>query len=381
MIDDVFYWIWMQNALGFGSVKVKKVLSRFHSVLDFYEAGLDFWMSLSIFSKKELIRLSEPVEYSAKIYDRCKILGYNIVTLESKEYPSLLKHINNPPLVLYVKGDVSILNSKCVSIVGSRRASMYGTQMAFDIAHDLSEQGITVVSGGALGTDSAAHKGAISSSGNTICVMACGIDYPYLVQNEFLRNEISNCGALISEYPPSYPVQSFNFPIRNRIISGLSYCTVIIEAGKRSGSLLTANIAAEQGRDVYVVPVKFESYLSKGINALILDGVKVVTSANDILNAISNFECKNNSNNLSQKSNIKIYEKNSEEKICKGAEKKANLSGNSLQVFNTFSINKIHIDDIVRKTNLSIKVISPILVKLELLGLISSLPGKFYKKS
>ena len=381
MIDDVFYWIWMQNALGFGSVKVKKVLSRFHSVMDFYEAGLDFWVSLSIFSKKELIKLSEPVEHFSKIYDKCNTLGYNIVTLESQEYPPLLKHINNPPLVLYVKGDVSILNSKCVSIVGSRRASMYGTQMAFDIAHDLSEQGITVVSGGALGTDSAAHKGAISSNGNTISVMACGIDYPYLVQNEFLRNEISNCGALISEYPPSYPVQSFNFPIRNRIISGLSYCTVIIEAGKRSGSLLTANIAAEQGRDVYVVPVKFESYLSKGINDLILDGVKVVTSANDILNAISNFECKNNSNNLSQKSNIKIYEKNNEEKICKDAGEKSNLSGNSLRVFNAFSINKIHIDDIVKKTNLPIKVVSPILVKLELLELISSLPGKFYKKN
>ena len=381
MIDDVFYWIWMQNALGFGSVKVKTVLSRFHSVIDFYEAGLDFWVSLSTFSKKELIRLSEPVEHFAEIYDRCKMLGYTIVTLESGEYPSLLKHINNPPLVLYVKGDVSILNSKCVSIVGSRRASMYGTQMAFDIAHDLSEQGITVVSGGALGTDSAAHKGAISSNGNTICVMACGIDYPYLVQNEFLRNEISNCGALISEYPPSYPVQSFNFPIRNRIISGLSYCTLIIEAGKRSGSLLTANIAAEQGRDVYVVPVKFESYLSKGVNDLILDGVKVVTSASDILNAISNFEYNNNSNDLNQKSNVKAHVKSTKEKIDKNAKQEVNLSGNSLRVFDAFSVNKIHIDDIVRKTNLSIKIVSPILVKLELLGLISSLPGKFYLKN
>ena len=111
MSDEIIYWIWMQNALGFGSIKFKQVLSRFHNVFDFYEAGLDFWMSLSIFSKKELIKLSEPVEHFIKIYDRCKVLGYDIIPFSSESYPFLLKQINNPPIVLYVKGDISILNS------------------------------------------------------------------------------------------------------------------------------------------------------------------------------------------------------------------------------------------------------------------------------
>ena len=376
MINDTLYWMWLQNALGFGSVKINHILSRFHSILDFYESGLDFWISLSIFSKKELIKLSEPVEHFSQIYDRCKMLNYDIISLSSDKYPFLLKQISNPPILLYVKGNSALLNSKCVSIVGSRRASSYGVQMAFEISHNLSERGITIVSGGALGADSAAHRGSMSSHGSTICVLACGIDYPYLVQNEFLRNEISNYGALVSEYPPSHPIQSFNFPIRNRIISGLSYCTVIIEAGKKSGSLLTANIAADQGRDVYVVPVKFESYLSQGINDLISDGVKVVTSANDILNAISNFEFKSNSNIIHKKK-----ESNSIKTINEFNNKDIKLDGNDLKIFQSIVNDKIHIDDIVKKTKLSVKVISPILLRLELMGLISSLPGKFYKKN
>ena len=371
MISDIPYWIWLQNAIGFGSSKVDLFLSRFGNLVEFYDLGLDFWISTSLFSKRELIRLCEPVEHFSHIVEKCESLGYNMVPISSDSYPFLLKQISNPPLVLYTKGDCSFLSSRCVSIVGSRRASSYGVQMSYDIAYDLSKQGITVVSGGALGADSAAHRGALSSCGGTICVLACGIDYPYLAQNEQLRNEISENGLLISEYPPSYPVQSFNFPIRNRIISGLSSCTVIVEASMRSGSLLTANSAAEQGRDVFVIPVKFDSYLSKGVNILISEGARVITCADDIISSLSDVHI----DKLKQNRGKYKYDNC---RTRKRKNKKIDLNEDEKKIFNIIKNGKIHIDEIVKKTQMPVKKISSILFRLELMELINPLPGKFY---
>lgn len=368
-MDDLVYWVWLQNAIGFGSVKVRSILSRFTDLSNFYREGVHFWTSLSLFSQKELSKLCLPLENFSRIVDKCNHLRYSIITLFSNYYPFLLKQIDNPPIVLYAKGDVSLLRSKCVSIVGSRRATIYGTQMAYEIAKDLSEKGITIVSGGAIGADASAHKGALSSKGSTICILACGIDYPYLAQNESLRNEISDSGLLISEYPPSYPIQSYNFSIRNRIISGISPCTIIIEAGRRSGSILTANIAAEQGRDVFVVPVKFESYLSEGINSLISDGARVITCAEDVFAYISQEDFKGkNVKNAKKNNNLKQEISN------------INLSDDEKKIFSFIGRKKIQIDEIINKTKLEAKKVSSILVKLELLDLISSLPGKFYIK-
>ncbi|MCL2311404.1 MAG: DNA-protecting protein DprA, partial [Firmicutes bacterium] len=252
---------------------------------------------------------------------------------------------------------------------------IYGTQMAFDISYDLAKFGITIVSGGAVGIDSASHRGAIASNGKTVAVMACGIDYPYLLQNSKLREEVSNFGALVSEYPPGHPVQKFNFYTRNRIISGISSGTVVIEAAKRSGAILTANLAVEHNRDVFVVPVNQSSPLSEGPTELISDGARVITCALDVLEEYKHFKIKDISYNRISKNNKSQDNKKNNEKAIK------NLSQQSILVFKSLKKEKIHIDELKKITGLPIQKLSSILTNLELLSLITSLPGKFYIKS
>ena len=353
----------MQQALGFGSSKLPKILLKVKSIEDFYNLGLDSWISFSIFNKKELLYLSRSLKESKSIYEKCLNLGYKIVSYSSEDYPDLLRKIPDPPCVLYVNGDVSVLSGRCVSIVGSREASVYGSQMAYELARDFSNSGITVVSGCAFGIDSAAHKGAISSRGNTIGVMACGIDYPYLVRNLTLREKISSFGAVISEYPPGYQVQKFNFPVRNRIISGLSLATIIVEAGKQSGAVITANIAAEQGRDVFVVPVDFDSKLSEGINSLINDGVKAITCAEDVL-----------------RETYKNVSKNSLKEKKKLERKKINIPEDLKFILDEIGDRRVHINDLKVCTKMSMAKLSSSLMKLELLKMVKHFPGKFYEK-
>ncbi len=356
---DSVYWVWLQQSIGFGSNKILQILPNIISIEDFYHSGLSYWDSLSIFTKKELFYLSKNLDDSNKICEKCDKLGYKIVSCVSDKFPKLLKEISNPPCVLYVNGQLSVLSNSCVSIVGSRDATIYGVQMASDISKDLAKMGLTVVSGCAFGVDSASHRGAISSKGTTIGVLACGLDYPYLVRNLSLREQISNFGALISEYPPGYQVQKFNFPVRNRIISGMSPCTVVIEAGVRSGAVVTANIAAEQGRDVFVVPVNFDNPLSAGINSLIEDGAKVVTCANDIVKlSFSNNYCDFEKNTNSQKMNIPEKFK---------------------YILKFIKNKRTHINDLRFLTKIPMNKLSTYLIKMELLGLVKQLPGKFYQ--
>ena len=362
-MSNFLYWIWLQNALGFGSNKLSEILLRVKSIEEFYHSGLSFWVSLSIFTQSEIFRLSESLDSAKKIYEKCVRLGYKIVTYESEKFPEMLKNIPNPPCVLYVSGSCSVLLKKCIAVVGSRNATIYGTQMAYEISKDLAKSGITVVSGGAFGIDSSAHKGAIDAKGNTIAVLACGIDYPYLVKNSSLRENITSFGAVISEYPPGYQVRRFNFPVRNRIISGLSQSTIVIEARKKSGAIITANLAAEQGRDVFVVPVQFENPLSEGINALIEDGAKVITCADDIL-----------------KENFHVSGENANTDI-KGMPKKTsiNIPENFKFILDKMGNRKVHIDELRNLTKMPIYKLSVELSKMELEGFINKFPGKFYK--
>ena len=361
-MEDFIYWIWLQQALGFGSNKIVKIFSKIKSLEDFYHSGFSYWSSLEIFNKREMFGLSKSLDDAKKIYEKCCKLGYQVIPYLSDKFSDNLRQIPNPPCVLYVSGQASVMKNKCISIVGSRNATIYGVQMAEEISRELSKFGITIVSGCALGVDSASHRGAISSKGTTIGVVACGLDYPYLVKNASLREKISNFGSLISEYPPGYPVLKYNFPTRNRIISGLSSATIVIEAKKRSGAIITANLAAEQGRDVFVVPVKFDNPLSEGINSLIEDGVQVITCANDILKESFPDEFKKIRSNNVSKPKIDIPEK---------FKPILNLIGNK----------KIQINDLKKLTNMSISNLLVCLTEMELLGLVVQFPGKFYKLS
>ena len=206
-----------------------------------------------------------------------------IITIEDKEYPEILKHIYDYPISLYVKGNKEILNHLSVGIIGCRDASQYGAKMAQYFSYHLAQNGINIISGLAKGIDSFAHIGAIKAKGRTIAVIGSGIDIVYPKENQYLYDKIiEEDGAILSEYPLGMNPEKMNFPARNRIISGMSKGIIVIEAKKKSGTLITVDFALEQGRDVYVVPGNIDSIYSVGTNDLIKEGAKVATTYKDI---------------------------------------------------------------------------------------------------
>ncbi len=205
------------------------------------------------------------------------------IDITDSRYPEILKLIHDPPAQLYYSGNPELLSNRCISVVGSRKATKYGLETAQKMAHKIGEAGICVVSGMADGIDTAAHRGAFNTAGGTIAVLGCGIDMETTERRKKILERISSNGLVISEYPNGYPASRYTFPRRNRIISGLSAATVVVEAGFNSGSLITADLAAEQGRCVYAVPGNITSGASLGTNKLIKDGAVPVVSINDIL--------------------------------------------------------------------------------------------------
>jgi DNA processing protein len=229
---------------------------------------------------------SSPDKYLKKaeeIFSICEKKDIQIITVQERNYPQLLFYIYNPPLVLYLRGKLD-LKREFISIVGSRRATAYGKKVASDFSEYLAAHGFGIISGMAFGIDSVSHKGALKGRGYTLSVLGCGVDIPYPASNKNLYYKIiQNGGGIISEYPPGTPAMKHYFPQRNRIIAGLSRGVIIVEAAKRSGSLITANFALESGRDVFAVPGNIDSPNSLGTNNLLKQGAIIVTSPQDIL--------------------------------------------------------------------------------------------------
>ncbi len=404
MINDEYkiYWIWLQKVLKYGSNKVSYIAQNYESAKHFYDVGERDWRLSGIFTSKEIRdMLNAKISDARKIYNRCKELGYQIVTYQDEEYPDRLKNIQNPPCVLYVSGSAEILNGNntSVSIVGTRNATVYGMNTAFEMGLNLAKLGVTIVSGGAIGIDTAAHNGAVKGGGKTVAVLACGINYDYLKTNASLRNVIAQNGALVSEYPPDYPVYSSNFIIRNRIVAGMSLCTLVVEAGEKSGSLITANLALDQNRDVFVtVPHDVEVETSKGVMSLIRDGAKVVTDAEQIFKEYnqdysksfeSKFKVKKIRDELIEKAakNMQFTEFAEEIKISKPDLKKQNvkkfpegLSEEAEKVYNSLGDKKYHIDELSVILDMPIKNLLQIMTELEIFSLVKSYSGRMYEK-
>jgi len=210
-------------------------------------------------------------------------MDYGVVTLGEPEYPVLLPLINDPPKQLYYLGNLSLASTRCVAVVGSRKTTDYAKWAAFTLAERLSEHQITVVSGLAAGIDTCSHAGALKTGGRTIAVLGCGIDQCYPVANKKLKNEIIKTGLVLSEYPPGFQAAPYTFPRRNRIISGLSEATVVACAGLHSGALITAELAMEQGRDVYALPGNINNIHHLGSNKLLKDGAMPLVVLDDLL--------------------------------------------------------------------------------------------------
>ena len=373
------YLIWLQTALGAGNIRAVRALKAFGNAENIYKASLSERKAAGIFSPKDLKRLSETkIDYAKSVITDCLKYGIDIVLIGDKKYPYCLTVIDNPPLVLYVKGEMlDFDNTPAICIVGPRKVSDYGKKAAYSLAYRLSKSGMTVVSGGAVGSDYYAHLGALKSGGKTALVMGCGIESGYLPQNERLRRHAAEHGCIISEHPPKAGLTKFSFPIRNRIMAALSLGTVVVEAGKKSGALITANHALEQGRDVFVIPGSPTAEQYVGSNALLRDGAKPLLDVSDILNEyIPRFPDKidiEKAYERPQKAVKKTEEKQIHKKILNET-----LSKEAKIVYNHLNKHKFYPDEI-GGTDLGASEILSALTELELEGLIRALPGGRYE--
>lgn len=383
------YWIWLSLVVGFDSKKIKILYNAYDDISQFYNGKEFEWRFFGRFTEKEISKmLSTPIEEADKIIRRCDELGYQIVAIDNERYPNCLRNIETPPAVIYVSGYLPrIDNLLTIGIVGTRNATAYGKKVAYSISYNLSKCKVIIISGGALGVDSSAHTGALNSNGITVCVLGCGIDYPYLTKSLPMRRAIAESGCLVSEYPPGTEPLAFHFRSRNRIISAFSRGVLVVEAGKKSGALITANHASEQGKDVFAVMGNINSINSVGSNNLIKDGAIPVTSYTDILNYYNEYNdleiCEDDEYDIPDSKVLKIPAKNSKEKtdreFIKGHRYDVELDELSEKVYHSIGCEPTHIDDITLNTNIPVFKISGILTNLEMKNLIVSLPGRRYK--
>ncbi|HQP92162.1 MAG TPA: DNA-processing protein DprA, partial [Candidatus Omnitrophota bacterium] len=269
----------------FGSIRIKKILKFFGSAKAALEAGPAELNSCGVFTPVMMQRFEAAKKnfIPAREIEEAKRLGVKIISLSDKEYPELLKEIYDPPVVLYVKGSFESCDINSIGVVGSRGASYYGLSCAKEFSSVLSRCGITIVSGMARGVDTSAHRAALDEIGRTVAVLGSGLKEIYPPENERLFYEIAEKGAVVSEFPLSTRPLAQNFPVRNRIISGLSRGILVVEANQKSGALITARFASEQSREVYAIPGKVSSQTSLGTNELIKSGAKMVTDPKEIL--------------------------------------------------------------------------------------------------
>jgi DNA processing protein len=380
--DPRAYWVWLQHALGAGSSKQNRILSGYRTLADFYKAGMESWLLDGYFTRGELEKLeSFSLPDAAALIEYSEKIEQSVLTPDCEEYPELLRQIHNPPCALYVKGKLPNLTVvPSISIVGTRKATATGIMTARSFAFELAKQGAVVVSGGALGIDTAAHSGALQAGGKTICVLGCGIDYNYLMGNASLRAAIATSGAVVSEYPPHTQPSSSNFPIRNRIISGLSLGTLVVEAAGKSGSLITADFALEQGRDVFAVPAGIYSPVSQGVNNLIKSGAKPVSNASEILEEyLSRFPDKISLEDNS--TNVIIHppeSKQGETDFIRQPLSTDEFSVNAVLLYSKLTNSPCHISELTRLTDISVPSLLTAVTELELAGKITSHSGRRY---
>lgn len=328
--------------------------------------------------------------------------GCHLITYYDEDYPPLLKQIDNPPLLLYVRGELKPEDALSISLVGSREAKDYGRRVSYQLSFQIAQRGLTVTSGFAKGIDTCAHRGAIEANGRTIAVMGNGLSIIYPAGNSELVEKVIDSGAIISEFPMGMKPRSENFPRRNRIISGLSFGTVVVEASIRSGALITARLASEQGRDVFAVPGEIFSELSTGTHKLIDAGAKLISTVDDLLDALplhfrnqiaaatavsSTDSDKNTQQPLPV--NKVDFERidntdsstTTENTNTTPAIPPPDLTTDEKTIFNAIEMPSSHIDTIVRTTDLPISQVSSVLLMLELKGIIQQLPGKMFSKA
>ncbi len=352
-----------------GPLTIKKLTSVFGSARAVFEAPRERLDASGIGERKaaDILRFSGWGEVRGML-ERARAAGIKVLASSSPQYPEPLRNIPGHPPLLYMSGDILEEDKYAIGIVGTRTPTHYGRLHAENLAAGLAKKGFTIVSGLARGIDSAAHKGALKAGGRSIGVMGSGLDVPYPPENHALMQELASSGAVLSEFPPGTGPNRENFPRRNRIISALSLGVLVVEAGKGSGSLITAGYALEQGKEVFAVPGNISSSVSSGTNELIKSGAKVVTGIDDIIEELAPV--------------LKgfLSQAHASEAAWQGparqGELKAVLDHGERRVVEALGPEPVHIDEIARQLGMGAPQIMGILLQLELKGIVKQAAGK-----
>lgn len=423
--EDLLHYVWLSLSLGAGNSNADTILSTFESPIDFYNFGKrSGFENVKFLTPYEITKLRKTtLDDAVRVIDICEKNNYKILTYTDRKYPSKLRNIYSSPIVLYISGALQDTdNILSISIIGSRKHSSYGEEVASIFSSTLAAYNVVIISGMAVGIDSIAIKSALDAGGKVIGVIGCGLDIKYPVPNWDLRKSIesSDNGCIISEYPPGVQPTPNNFPVRNRIMSGLSTGVIVVEAGVKSGALITAKLAVDQGKDVYGVPNHIFADNSKGILELLKDGASIVTTPYDIIDSYKwSYKFTHNSLNHQENNNVTLgnkpdpenrfdYDKesfNSQEKIHsqKGSYIKLDsqnvkvkdelekiyiekepqidlsiLTEQTRDIYYALDKNPKHVDTISEKLGVSPSNIMASLTELEIYGLIISYPGARY---
>ncbi|MBI4435928.1 MAG: DNA-protecting protein DprA [Candidatus Omnitrophica bacterium] len=353
----------LNGVKGLGTIRLHTLLSHFSSPQDLFGASAavlrEFGLSEQL--AQSILDAPRKSDFQNELASAEKE-GVMMVTLLDEMYPKSLREIHDAPVLLYVKGELPSEGTLCLSIVGSRRASPYGLETAERISRELAGYGFTIVSGFARGIDTASHRGALLAKGRTVAVFGSGLLEIYPSENKTLAKEVSLSGALVSEFPMTYPALPENFPRRNRVISGLSLGVLVVEADERSGALITADFAMEQGREVFAIPGRIDSSLSRGTHRLIQQGAKLVQEVTDILEELK----------------IPIAEGVAKHPSARGVA--PTLAGGEEVIYEHLTDSPKSIDTIVEETRLSAQETLSTLVQLEVKKLVKEHPGKRYTR-
>jgi DNA processing protein len=358
-------WFYLKSVAGIGNHLYKRLIDRFHSPEIVFRSAPQQLLEVEGISTRQAAAILsyKPADRIKAELDQVRQKGYKIITLNDPVYPALLREIPDPPPLLYICGTLNGLE-KNIAVVGSRNATAYGISATQRLCADLAAFDMTIVSGMAIGIDTAAHQGALAVKGKTIAVLGSGLNKIYPSENVNLFRRIAENGAVISEFTLDTEPEAHNFPIRNRIISGMSMGTVVVEATRKSGSLITARLAAEQNREVFAVPGSIQSFKSTGTHTLIKQGAKLVENAQDVLEELAAFI----------DAPLQFQDRDSGH----NATSTSLLPPDELAVYKVLSPYPEHIDMIVRKTRIEPGKLLGLLLQLELKGMVHQLPGKLF---
>lgn len=374
---DVEQWLKLIRADEVGSVTFARLLRYFGSVDSALGASVARLMNvegIGAVTAERIAASRDKFDAGAEL-ELAASLGVWLLHMEDPRYPPILKQIYDPPPVLYIKGTLCREDSLAVAIVGSRRCSLYGQEQASRLAHMLAASGFTIVSGMARGIDTFAHNGALAAGGRTLAIQGCGLSRVFPPENAKLFDMIGNSGACMCELPLRAEPLAEHFPPRNRIIAGLSLATIVVEAGLRSGAMITARTALDSNREVMAVPGKVDSPLSQGPHSLIKQGAKLVESVEDVMEALGYIgeQLKEHTAAAAQEAREKV-----EAPLFDAA--RLNIKGDEKAVYELLGKEPVHIDQVIADAGLPAGVVNAGLVSLRLKGLIRQLPGNLFTR-